>query len=149
MTVCALIWQQATACAACHASPCHSELCSSDQLLFITYLSLCLQDPVMFSGSVRFNLDPFDTAGGDAVIWATLEQVGMAATIRDTPVRWLLSISLFVCNKTCRATPSETRRCLLCCMHYAWQGHRGRLAWQSAYRCRPRHIVSNAGYSRV
>ncbi len=47
----------------------------------------------MFSGSVRFNLDPFDTAGGDAVIWATLEQVGMAATIRDTPVRWLLSIS--------------------------------------------------------
>ena len=41
----------------------------------------------MFSGTVRFNLDPFDTVGGDAVIWATLEQVGMACSAGQHAVR--------------------------------------------------------------
>ena len=45
-----------------------------------------VQDPVIFSGTVRANLDPFDTAGGDANIWQALQQAGMAATIKDMKV---------------------------------------------------------------
>ena len=80
-------------------------------------LHLGVQDPVMFSGSVRFNLDPFDTAGGDAVIWATLEQVGMAATIRDMPVRWLLLLAdlLFKRMKTRWATLKHGGGCCGVC----------------------------------
>ena len=58
----------------------------------------------MFSGTVRFNLDPFDTAGGDAVIWATLEQIGMAVTIRGMAVRRLLLLFCFTCFNTCGVT---------------------------------------------
>lgn len=45
-------------------------------------LALVPQDPVIFSGTVRANLDPFDAVGGDALIWQALEQAGMADTIR-------------------------------------------------------------------
>lgn len=45
-------------------------------------LALVPQDPVIFSGTVRANLDPFDAVGGDAFIWQALEQAGMAETIR-------------------------------------------------------------------
>jgi ABC-type multidrug transport system fused ATPase/permease subunit len=31
---------------------------------------MCPQDPVMFSGSVRANLDPFGEYGDDQVWWA-------------------------------------------------------------------------------
>ncbi len=48
-----------------------------------------LQDPVIFSGTVRANLDPFDTAGGDAVIWQALEQAGIASAVRELSVRIL------------------------------------------------------------
>ena len=40
-----------------------------------------MQDPVVFSGTVRDNLDPFGASGGDAPIWQALRQVGMADTI--------------------------------------------------------------------
>ena len=43
---------------------------------------LPVQDPVIFSGSVRANLDPFDVAGGDVYIWEALKQAGMAETIQ-------------------------------------------------------------------
>jgi len=45
-------------------------------------LALVPQDPVIFSGTVRANLDPFDAVGGDSYIWQALEQAGMADTIR-------------------------------------------------------------------
>lgn len=48
-------------------------------------LALVPQDPVIFSGSVRANLDPFDAVGGDAFIWQALQQAGMADTIRQMP----------------------------------------------------------------
>ena len=35
---------------------------------------LCLQDPVLFTGSVRKNLDPF-SQHGDVQLWAALEEV--------------------------------------------------------------------------
>ena len=46
-------------------------------------LALVPQDPVIFSGTVRANLDPFDAVGGDAHIWQALQQAGMADTIRN------------------------------------------------------------------
>ena len=48
-------------------------------------LALVPQDPVIFSGTVRANLDPFDAVGGDAFIWQALQQAGMADTIRQMP----------------------------------------------------------------
>lgn len=45
-----------------------------------------LQDPVVFSGTVRDNLDPFDTSQGDAAIWSALRQTGMADVVKNLPV---------------------------------------------------------------
>eukprot|EP00882_Tetradesmus_deserticola_P007957 GHRQ01008381.1.p1 GENE.GHRQ01008381.1~~GHRQ01008381.1.p1 ORF type:complete len:316 (+),score=129.63 GHRQ01008381.1:808-1755(+) len=56
-------------------------------------LSLVPQDPVIFSGSVRSNLDPFDQAGGDAAIWQALRQAGIDSLVKslgaglDSPVQ--------------------------------------------------------------
>ena len=50
----------------------------------------CLQDAIVFSGTVRSNLDPFQRAeGGDATIWQALERAGMKAAIEALPVRYL------------------------------------------------------------
>ncbi|KAF5828550.1 P-loop containing nucleoside triphosphate hydrolase protein [Dunaliella salina] len=40
-------------------------------------LSLVPQDPVIFSGTIRSNLDPFATAASDAHIWEALARAGM------------------------------------------------------------------------
>ncbi|GMH35949.1 hypothetical protein BSKO_03817 [Bryopsis sp. KO-2023] len=47
------------------------------------HLSLVPQDPIIFSGSVRLNLDPFNNASGDAEIWEALKQAGLEAFIKD------------------------------------------------------------------
>lgn len=49
-------------------------------------LSLVPQDPVIFSGSVRANLDPF--AGSlDGEVWAALKQSGLQEAVMAMPVR--------------------------------------------------------------
>ena len=47
---------------------------------------LCIipQDPVMFSASVRFNLDPFDEHS-DEEIWGTLDNVNMRDYVMSLP----------------------------------------------------------------
>lgn len=40
-----------------------------------------MQDPVIFSGSVRSNLDPYGAAKGDAEIWEALERAGIKPAI--------------------------------------------------------------------
>jgi len=45
-----------------------------------------LQDPVVFSGTVRDNLDPFNACEGDAAIWSALRQTGMADTVNNLQV---------------------------------------------------------------
>jgi ABC-type multidrug transport system fused ATPase/permease subunit len=37
---------------------------------------------VVFSGSVRSNLDPFDEYGGDAELWSALRDCGLDSTVR-------------------------------------------------------------------
>jgi ABC-type multidrug transport system fused ATPase/permease subunit len=44
-------------------------------------LAIIPQDPVLFTGSIRFQLDPFGQYS-DAAVWAALEQVNMAAFVR-------------------------------------------------------------------
>ncbi|KAL4446696.1 hypothetical protein ABPG77_007940 [Micractinium sp. CCAP 211/92] len=48
-------------------------------------LALVPQDPVIFSGSVRSNLDPFGDAGSDERIWGALSQAGLADAVRGMP----------------------------------------------------------------
>ena len=50
-------------------------------------LSLVPQDPVIFSGTVRSNLDPFGAARGDAQVWNALTQSGMNEFVRGMEVR--------------------------------------------------------------
>ncbi|KAG2450119.1 hypothetical protein HYH02_000222 [Chlamydomonas schloesseri] len=45
-------------------------------------LSLVPQDPVIFSGTVRSNLDPFGEAKGDGDMWEALRRAGMEDTVR-------------------------------------------------------------------
>ena len=45
-----------------------------------------VQDPVVFSGTVRDNLDPFNACEGDAAIWFALRQTGMADTVNNLQV---------------------------------------------------------------
>ncbi|DBA72204.1 TPA: hypothetical protein ACH3X2_010602 [Trebouxia sp. C0005] len=48
-----------------------------------TKLALVSQDPVVFSGTVRDNLDPFGACEGDPAIWSALRQTGMANTVSN------------------------------------------------------------------
>ena len=45
-------------------------------------LSLVPQDPIVFSGTIRSNIDPFNTVPDDSDLWQALEQVGLATTVR-------------------------------------------------------------------
>jgi ATP-binding cassette, subfamily C (CFTR/MRP), member 1 len=45
-------------------------------------LSVIPQEPVLFSGTVRANLDPFDDAGGDAALWEALRECGLAEQVK-------------------------------------------------------------------
>lgn len=43
----------------------------------------CFQDPVLFSGTLRFNLDPFSTHS-DAELWESLELAHMKSYVVET-----------------------------------------------------------------
>lgn len=49
-------------------------------------LSIIPQEPVLFSGTVRSNLDPFDKYGDDDV-WAALEKVDLKEVIESLPLK--------------------------------------------------------------
>jgi len=45
-------------------------------------MSIIPQDPVLFSGTVRYNLDPFDQYN-DAELWSVLEQVQLKSAVEE------------------------------------------------------------------
>merc|ERR1719502_808934 len=55
-------------------------------------ISMIPQDPVLFSGTVRGNIDPFDDGGNDARLWQALDKVNLSEHIKglegglDAPV---------------------------------------------------------------
>jgi ABC-type multidrug transport system fused ATPase/permease subunit len=49
-------------------------------------LSLVPQDPVIFSGSIRSNLDPFGQAGSDGELWGALGRAGLDGLVRGLGV---------------------------------------------------------------
>lgn len=55
-------------------------------------LSIIPQDPILFSNSVRYNLDPFKTSS-DEEIWETLKKVQMAEVIANLPGGLLEEVS--------------------------------------------------------
>ena len=44
---------------------------------------MVFQDPIMFSGTIRYNLDPFD-AFGDEDVWKALERAHLKETVKTT-----------------------------------------------------------------
>ena len=48
----------------------------------ITVSCRTLQEPILFSGTIRYNLDP-SGEHTDAVLWDSLDRVGLRATISD------------------------------------------------------------------
>lgn len=49
-------------------------------------LAIIPQDPVLFSGNLRFNLDPFEEVGEEA-LWAMLEQVQLRSFVEEQEKR--------------------------------------------------------------
>ena len=79
-------------------------------------ITLIPQEPVLFGGTVKYNLDPFDHCSEDQ-IWRALEQVNLANKIRsmDGALNFVLSEgeSLSVGERqllcVCRALLRETK----------------------------------------
>ena len=49
--------------------------------------SVIPQDPVLFTGSLRYNLDPFDTSEGDKVLWNALRDVQLQEIVEGLPLK--------------------------------------------------------------
>jgi ABC-type multidrug transport system fused ATPase/permease subunit len=48
-------------------------------------LAIIPQDPVLLTGTLRFQLDPFETFS-DAAVWGALDQVNMRETVQSFPL---------------------------------------------------------------
>ena len=68
----------------CSVLPFCYTLTLSAPLQNFVYIGIIPQDPVIFSASVRFNLDPFDEHT-DAAIWDSLNSVDMKVHTNTTP----------------------------------------------------------------
>jgi ABC-type multidrug transport system fused ATPase/permease subunit len=64
------------------------DICSIGLFDLRSKLSLVPQDPVIFTGTVRSNLDPFGSCT-DAACWEALQQAGLDNAVRDMEVRAL------------------------------------------------------------
>ena len=92
-----------TLCASCAGCARHihsGSLCAPDHSA--TPRFALRQDPIIFSGNVRENLDPFGDASSDADMWAALKQAGLKKTIRNLPVSTVSSITEMTAMKVLR-----------------------------------------------
>ncbi len=52
-----------------------------------------MQDPVIFSGTVRHNLDPVGGVAADADLWAAIRSAGLLETLQSLQVRDVNSLT--------------------------------------------------------
>ncbi len=60
------------------------------------------QDPIVFSGTVRYNLNPFGGEAADSDMWAALQQAGLKETVSSLAVR------LYSCQPCMKAQATHT-----------------------------------------
>lgn len=57
-------------------------------------MTIIPQEPVVFSGSLRFNLDPFETHT-DAELWSALDKVHLKQMVKDLDGQLMFECSEF------------------------------------------------------
>ena len=73
-------------------------------------MCVVLQDPIIFSGTVRANLDPYDGASTDASMWAALKQAGLKRMVQALPVSPHCSVHTVIVARLCiTSIPKSTR----------------------------------------
>ena len=56
-----------------------------------------MQDPIVFSGTVRYNLNPFGGGAADVDMWAALQQAGLKDTVSSLAVGLLHDLKMHSC----------------------------------------------------
>lgn len=79
-------------------------------------MTIIPQDPIIFSGSLRINLDPFESHSDDE-LWSALEQVHLADLVRSLPNNLMFECTEGGDNLRCLFILTHTYNCTSLCLY--------------------------------